>query len=115
MGYATLAYIKKSIKMETKNKIKDLLRKMKARRGNDTLILFHNGGSIEAYAEDAQIIAVELGFETFMQDELLTIRFPGDMQEENTNRLLNKGYAVCISEMRDSSGNFITDIAEYNE
>lgn len=101
--------------METKNKTIEVLQQMKARRGNDTIILFHNGDNFEAYAGDAQIIAFELGLEAFIRDELLTSRFPQDKQEETVNRLLGKGYAVCISEMRDVSGNFITDIAEYNE
>ena len=98
-----------------KNKIKDVLEKIKARRGNETIILFHKDDSFEAYGNDAQIIATELDLELFIKDELPTIRFPQDKQEENTNRLLDKGYAVCISEMRDNAGNFITDIAECNE
>lgn len=101
--------------MEKMNRTKDMLEMMKARRGNDTIILFHNGDSFEAYEDDAKIIAGELALEIFIKDELLTVRFPQDKQEENTNQLLDKGYAVCISEMRDDSGNYITDIAEYNE
>lgn len=101
--------------MKEKNKRQNALQQMKARRGNDTIILFHTGGNFEAYASDAQIIASELGLEAFILNELLTIRFPREKQEEITNSLLNKGYPVCISEMRDASGNFITEIAEYNE
>lgn len=101
--------------METKNKIIEALRKMKERRGNNTIILFHNGDSFEAYAKDAQIIAAELNVDTCIREELVTARFPRDKQEEYSNRLLDKGYAVCISEMRDASGNFITDIAEAYE
>lgn len=101
--------------MKEKNKRQDVLEKMKARRGNDTIILFHNGDNFETYGKDAQIIADELGLITFTKDKILTVSFPCHKQEEYSNRLLNKGYAVCISEMRDASGNFITDIAEYNE
>ena len=101
--------------METKNKTIEVLQQMKARRGNDTIILFHNGDNFEAYVGVAQIIAAELGLEALVRNELLTIRFPRDKQEEYSNRLLDKGYAVCISEMRDASGNFITDIAVENE
>lgn len=101
--------------MKKNNEIKEVLKEMKARRGNDTIILFHNGDSFEAYAEDAQIIAAELGMQMFIKDELYAIRFPQNKQEEYTNRLLNKGYAVCISEMRDASGNFITNIAVDDE
>lgn len=101
--------------MKEKNKLQNALQQMKARRGNHTIILFHNGGNFEAYATDAQTISAELGLGTFVRNELLTIRFPQEKQEEITNSLLNKGYPVCISEIRDASGNFITDIAEYNE
>lgn len=101
--------------MKEKNKLQDILEKMKARRGSDTMILFHSGDSFEAYGKDAQVIADELGLITFTKDGMLAISFPHDKQEEYTNRLLDKGYALCISEMRDASGNFITDIAEYNE
>lgn len=101
--------------MKEKNKLQDALEKMKARRGSDTIILFHNGGNFETYGKDAQIIADELGLITFAKDGILTISFPQDKQEEYSNRLLDKGYFVCISEMRDTSGNFITDIAGENE
>lgn len=101
--------------MKEKNKWQNALEKMKARRGNDTIILFHNDNNFETYGKDAQTIADELGLTPFTNDGILTISFPQDKQEETVNRLLNKGYAVCISEMRDASGNFITDIAEYNE
>lgn len=101
--------------METKNKTIEVLRKMKERRGNDTIILFHNGDSFETYGKDAQVIAGELGLITFTEEGILTISFPQDKQEEYSNRLLDKGYAVCITEMRDASGNFITDIAGEDE
>lgn len=101
--------------MKEKNKLQDALEKMKIRRGNDTIILFHNGDSFEAYGKDAQVIAEELGLITFTKDGILATSFSHDKQEEYTNRLLNKGYAVCISEMRDASGNFITNIAGEDE
>lgn len=101
--------------MKEKNKLQDALEKMKIRRGNDTIILFHNGDSFEAYGKDAQVIAEELGLITFTKDGILATSFSHDKQEEYTNRLLNKGYAVCISEMRGASGNFITNIAGEDE
>lgn len=101
--------------MKEKNKLQDALEKMKIRRGNDTIILFHNGDSFEAYGKDAQVIAEELGLITFTKDGILATSFSHDKQEEYTNRLLNKGYTVCISEMRDASGNFITNIAGEDE
>lgn len=103
---------KKSIKMEQKNKIKDVLQKMKARRGNNTLVLFRNGDNFEAYGNDAKIIAGELPLHLFTKEQLPAISFPHHKQEEYSNHLLDKGYTVCISEMRDAGGNYIIDIAE---
>ncbi|WP_298552659.1 hypothetical protein [uncultured Parabacteroides sp.] len=84
---------------------------MKERRGKDTIILFHNGDNFEAYEKDAQIIARELGLGIAVREDMMTAIFPQEKQEEYSNLLLDKGYAVCISEMRDISGNYITDIA----
>lgn len=46
-----------------------------------------------------------------VREDMMTAIFPQEKQEEYSNLLLDKGYAVCISEMRDISGNYITDIA----
>lgn len=94
-----------------KHSIRQAFAIMKERRGKDTIILFHNGGNFEAYENDAQIIARELGLEVFVREDRMTAIFPQEKQEEYSNLLLDKGYAVCISEMRDFSGNYITDIA----
>lgn len=94
-----------------RHSIKQALAVMKERRGENTIILFHNGDNFEAYEKDAQIIAREFGLDTFTKEEMLTALFPQEKQEEYSNLLLDKGYAVCISEMRDTSGNYITDIA----
>lgn len=94
-----------------KHSIRQAFAIMKERRGKDTIILFHNGGNFEAYENDAQIIARELGLEVSVREDMMTTIFPQEKQEEYSNFLLDKGYAVCISEMRDFSGNYITDIA----
>ena len=94
-----------------KHSIRQAFAIMKKRRGKDTIILFHNGGNFEAYENDAQIIASELGLEVSVREDMMTAIFPQEKQEEYSNFLLDKGYAVCISEMRDFSGNYITDIA----
>lgn len=94
-----------------KHSIRQAFAIMKKRRGKDTIILFHNGGNFEAYENDAQIIARELGLEVSVREDMMTAIFPQEKQEEYSNLLLDKGYAVCISEMRDISGNYITDIA----
>ena len=94
-----------------KHSIRQAFAIMKERRGKDTIILFHNGGNFEAYENDAQIIARELGLEVSVREDMMTAIFPQENQEEYSNLLLDKGYAVCISEMRDFSGNYITDIA----
>lgn len=84
---------------------------MKERWGKDTIILFHNDDNFEAYEKDTQIIARELELEVSVREDMMTAIFPQEKQEEYSNLLLDKGYAVCISEMRDISGNYITDIA----
>lgn len=58
-----------------------------------------------------KFIARELELEVSVREDMMTAIFPQEKQEEYSNLLLDKGYAVCISEMRDISGNYITDIA----
>lgn len=110
-GICDICILKEINRNGKKNKTQDVLQKMKERRGKDTIILFHNGDNFEAYEKDAQIIARELGLEVSVREDMMTAIFPQEKQEEYSNLLLDKGYAVCISEMRDISGNYITDIA----
>lgn len=91
------------------------LREMKSRRGVDALILFHNGNSYEAYHTDAKIIAETLSLETFIEDALDTVRVPESRIEEYVNRLLDVGLVVCISDIRDESGNYIPKISMEDE
>lgn len=89
-----------------------MLKEMKSRRGTNTLILFRNGDNYEAYDKDAEIIGKFFTLETFIEDELKTVRFQASDIEEYSNRLLNTGHAICISEMRDESGSFVINIAQ---
>lgn len=89
-----------------------LVAEMKSRRGNDTLICFRNGDNFEAYQEDAKIIAETNSLKTFIEDELETVKFPASDIEIYSNRLLDAGLSVCISEMRDESGNFTVNITQ---
>ena len=89
-----------------------MLKEMKSRRGTNTLILFRNGDYYEAYDKDAEIIGKVFTLETFIEDELKTVRFQAADIEEYSNRLLDAGHAVCISEMRDESGSFVINIAQ---
>lgn len=86
----------------------------KERHGTDTLILFHVGESYEAYYDDAQTIARTTGVPsfniTFM--EIPTVRIHETNMETCRNRLLDAGYAVCISDVRDASGRHILKINE---
>lgn len=92
---------------------------MKARhtQANRTepLILFHNGSYFEAYEEDAEVVAAILGLEPEIIDSVLTVRIQETAQEAEVNKLIDKGCSVCISEMRDSTGNFITNISQDEE
>ena len=89
-----------------------MLKEMKSRRGTNTLILFRNGDHYEAYDKDAEIIGKVFTLETFIEDELKTVRFQASDIEEYSNRLLDAGHAVCISEMRDESGSFVINTAQ---
>ena len=88
---------------------------MKSRRGANTLILFRNGDSFEAYHNDAKIIAKTLTLNTFIEEGLETVRFPASEIEEYSNRLLDAGLSVCISEMRDVSGDYKPNISLKDE
>lgn len=89
-----------------------LITEMKNRRRASTLILFRNGDNFEAYNKDAKIISEVLTLKTFIEDEFETISFQASKIEDYSNRLLDAGHSICISEMRDESGNFIINIAQ---
>lgn len=88
----------------------EALQAMKARRGEETIILFHNGEFFEAYEQDATVVATVAGLASTVIDGVLTVRIAETEQEEISNTLLDAGCAICISEMRDSDGNFIVNV-----
>lgn len=90
----------------------EALKAMKARRGEQTLILFHNGNHFEAYEQDAVIIAGITGQTPETIDSVFTVRIKEEDKKSVSNILLDAGYALCISEMRDSNGNFIVNISQ---
>lgn len=81
----------------------------------EPLILFHNGSYFEAYGEDAKTIAEIIGLEAEIIDSVLTVRIKESEQKAAANKLIDKEYPVCISEMRDSTGNYITNISQDEE
>ncbi len=87
----------------------EALRAMKSRRGEDTIILFHNRAFFEAYEQDAAVVA-KVGLTSEVVEGISTVRIPESEQESITDKLLDAGCAVCISEMRDSEGNFVVNI-----
>ncbi len=91
------------------------LKQMKSRRGTNTLILFRNGDNFEAYHKDAKIIAKTLTLNTFIEDGQETVRFPASYIEVYSNRLLDAGHPMCISEMRDMSGDYKPNISMEDE
>ena len=91
------------------------LKQMKSRRGANTLIIFRNGDSFEAYDNDAKVIAQTLALNTFMDEELETVQFQAFNIEEYSNRLLDAGHSVCVSEMRDASGDYKPNISMEDE
>lgn len=88
----------------------DALREMKKRRGEETIILFHNKELYEAYSKDATIVSEVLGIDMVEIDDISTVQIIESQIETVTNGLLDAGYAICISEMRDSQGAFIVDV-----
>lgn len=91
------------------------LKQMKSRRGANTLILFRNGDNFEAYHNDAKVIAETLTLNTFIEEGLETVRFPASDIEVYSNRLLDAGLSVCVSEMRDASGDYKPNISLEDE
>lgn len=84
---------------------------MKARRGDSTLILFHNGNRFEAYGTDAETISKIINIKTIIEDGLMVIYFEQERLDDIYNLILDAGHNACISEMRDESGNFIVNVA----
>lgn len=85
---------------------------MKTRRGVNTLILFRNKDNFEAYDKDAEVVSETLKLKTFIENGLKTVKFPALDIEKYSKQLLDAGHSICISEMRDGSGDFITNIAQ---
>lgn len=94
---------------------KEALAEMKARRGYDTIILFHNGDSYDIYEQDASRVAELWGIETETIDGTITFRVPEHEQSKVTNRLLNEGIAVSVCEMLDMDGFFVTGINKIDD
>lgn len=86
----------------------------KERHGTDTLILFHVGESYEAYYDDAKTIARTTGVPSFNITimEIPAVRIHETNMETCRNRLLDAGYAVCISDVRGASGRHIVKVDE---
>lgn len=83
---------------------------MKARRGEQTLILFRNGNVYEAYYADAEKLADLSGAKSTIVDEVPTFYVALEDISALMDRLSKADVAVCISEMQDSDGNFVPTI-----
>lgn len=88
----------------------EALSEMKSRRGEATIILFHNGEFYEAYSQDAKTVSEIIEIPTTEIDELITVQIAESQIEEISNKLLDAGCAICIAEMRDSNGNFVVGV-----
>lgn len=84
-------------------------KQMKERHGTETLILFHVGEYYEAYYDDARTVARTTGVLLFniTAVRIPTARIPEADMEACRNRLLDAGYAVCVSDVRGASGRHI--------
>lgn len=83
---------------------------MKARRGEQTLILFRNGNVYEAYYADAEKLANLSGVKSTIIDGVPTSYVAHEDISAMMDRLSKADVAVCISEMQDSDGNFVPKI-----
>lgn len=86
----------------------EMLQEMKQRNGEDTLIFFRNGDNYEAYYSDAEKVSELLGAELLIVDSVPTV----SISESDTDKVLDAGYGISRSQMRDSKGNFVPRIAE---
>lgn len=89
-------------------------KQMKEQYGTNVLILFHVDDSYEAYYDDARIIARTTGVRSFniTAGEIPAVRIPEVEMETCRNRLLDAGYAVCVSDVRGASGRHILKVNE---
>lgn len=97
------------------NSKREILQKMKSKQGDDTIIIFRNGGLYEAYYEDAEMLSSVLCIPTIDDNGIPTIRIHKDNQIHSFNKILDSGCSLCISSMRDSSGEFAPIISEGQE
>ncbi len=84
-------------------------KQMKERHGTETLILFHVGEYYEAYYDDARTVARTTGVPPF---NITAARIPEADMETCRNRLLDAGYAVCVSDVRGASGHHMIKVDE---
>lgn len=84
---------------------------MKARHGARTLVLFHVGEHYESYLEDAETMArvLDVSLLFISAGHIPAIRIRPEDVEQSRNRLLDAGYAVCVSEVRGASGRHILE------
>lgn len=95
--------------MKKEKQIRLCYGRMKEKHGTGFIILFHVDDSFEAYFEDAETIARTAGVPLIRMTAagIPAVRIPDTTMEECRNRLLDAGYAVCVSEVRGASGRYI--------
>ena len=84
-------------------------KQMKGRHGTETLIFFHVGEYYEAYYDDARTVTRTTGVPLF---NIPAARIPEADMEACRNRLLDAGYAVCVSDVRGASGRHMIKVDE---
>lgn len=95
--------------MKKEDRINAAYTNEKAKHGN-AIILFHIGNGYEAYYSDAETLAKLLPLRIYTVNKTISlVRFPEDELEQFTNRLVDAGHAICISEVRGTSGQHILE------
>ena len=100
--------------MKKESLIEQCYRQMKERHGTHTLILFHADDFYEAYYDDARTLSRTTGVPLFgiTAARVPVVRIPQAEMETCRNRLLDAGYTVCVSDVRDASGRHMIKIDE---
>lgn len=91
--------------------IKTTYAALKRQHGPKTLLLFRVNNQLEAYLDDATIVADKLGIKIEQTElghphPLLTVRIPVSEQELYINLLLDAGYGVHVQQEPDATNNY---------
>lgn len=98
------------------SKIISVYAKAKAKYGKDTILIFRTDyDECAAYLEDSQIVSDVCGIKREIERQsmyfvIYSTRFPESEVEMRINQLMDAGYGVYYSQVKDKRGNYILSI-----